>query len=241
MPPFSAFAAGGRAALLGGKTTFDRPPVEGSPRWGAAAVLRPSAPALDRLAGLAAELAAAVGPGHWVHGGDALHVTLRSLEPYRREVAERRVYGAALAAAAEGLPAVRLELRGVIPHHGGVLVWGTPLDDTLVTLQRRFARELGTWGAFEDWTRDIWYVSLAHFASPVTAPERIAAWCDERSGVRVGVAEFAAAEIAQAVYTGTGIRLETLESAPLGRGLNAGGLNAGGSERRGIRTRGRAG
>ncbi|MEU7900079.1 2'-5' RNA ligase family protein [Nonomuraea sp. NPDC049152] len=216
MRSFAAFAAQGRSVLLGGGTTFDRPPVEGSRRWGAAAVLRPSGPMLERLAELAAELAPVVGEGHWIHGTDALHVTLRSLEPYRREVAERRVYGAALAAAARDLPPVRVELRGVSPHHGGVLVWGVPVDDTLVTLQKRFGHELGTSGAFENWARDIWYVSLAHFASPVTTPDLIAAWCDERAGLTVGVAELDCVEIAQAVHTGAGMRLVTLESVTLG-------------------------
>ncbi|MFE3454814.1 2'-5' RNA ligase family protein [Nonomuraea sp. NPDC059194] len=216
MSRFPAFFAKGRAALLGGRTTYDQPPVEGSRRWGATAVLRPAGPVLERLAELAGELASVVGQGHWVHGTDALHVTLRALEPYRLEVTDRGRYGAALAAAAEGLPPVRLELRGVSPHHGGVLAWGVPADDTLVTLQKRFAHELGELGAFEGWERDIWYVSLAHFASPVRAPERIAAWCDERVDLTVGFAELTCAEIAQAVHTGEGIRLTTLESVSLG-------------------------
>ncbi|MEU4331213.1 hypothetical protein [Nonomuraea dietziae] len=41
MSRFGEFFARGRSALLAGQATYDRPPVEGSRRWGAAAVLRP--------------------------------------------------------------------------------------------------------------------------------------------------------------------------------------------------------
>ncbi|MFD1930739.1 MULTISPECIES: hypothetical protein [Nonomuraea] len=50
----------------------------------------------------------------------------------------------------------------------------------------------------------------------MTTAERIAAWCDERAGLTVGVAEPACVEIAQAVQTATGMRLVTLESVTLG-------------------------
>jgi hypothetical protein len=67
-----------------------------------------------------------------------------------------------LAEAVAGLPPVRIEVRGVSPHAGGVLAFGHPVGDTLTTLQRRFARSLRTRGAaeFESWVRDRWYVSL---------------------------------------------------------------------------------
>ncbi|MEV4159827.1 2'-5' RNA ligase family protein [Nonomuraea dietziae] len=216
MSRFGEFFARGRSALLDGQATYDRPPVEGARRWGAAAVLRPSGAVLDRLAKLAGELRPVVGPGHWVHGPDVLHVTLRSLEPYREDVTERRVYGAALEEAMRGLPPVRVELRGVAGHHGGVLVWATPADETLATLQKRFAHALGEKGAFESWTRDIWYVSLVHFAAPVVRPEGIVGWCEERADLTVGVAELSRAEIVRAVHTGGGVRLVTLERAECG-------------------------
>ncbi|MBE1565183.1 hypothetical protein [Nonomuraea africana] len=216
MSRFMDFCAAGRAALLEGRATFDRPPVEGATRWGAAAVLRPEGEVLDRLAELAAEAGPVVGAGHWVHDRAALHLTLRSLEPYRQVVRERGDYGAALAAAAEGLPPVRVELRGVAAHRGGMLVWGAPADVTLVTLQKRFAHELGAASAFESWERDIWYVSVVHFAAPVAAPEEIVAWCGERVGLRVGLAELTRAEIVQFAHTGAGMRLVPLEGVTLG-------------------------
>ncbi|MFD1537536.1 2'-5' RNA ligase family protein [Nonomuraea guangzhouensis] len=224
MSDFTAFFAAGRDALLSGRATHDRPMVEGAARWGATTILRPAGTVLDRLAELAQQAGAVAGPGHWAHGTDCLHVTLRSLEPYRSVIPVddplRLAYADALREAAAGLPPVPVELRGVSPHAGGVLVCGHPVDDTLVTLQKRFAHELAARGVrdFEHGrVRDRWYVSLVHFADPVpvTAAEAIVAWCDERADLPIGVAELAAAEIVQAVHTGTGVRLDTLERVPL--------------------------
>ncbi|HUR04518.1 MAG TPA: hypothetical protein VM347_18380 [Nonomuraea sp.] len=246
MSDFTAFFAAGREALLSGRAIHDRPMVEGAARWGAAAILRPVGTVLDRLVELAQQAGTVAGPEHWAHGADCLHVTLRSLEPYRSVIPAddplRRVYADALREAAAGLPPVRVVLRGVSPHAGGVLACGYPADDTLVTLQKRFAHGLAARGVRDvehGWVRDRWYVSLVHFAEPdpdpgpdpdaqpdpqpdpvpepgsVTTAEAIVGWCDERAGLPIGVAELSAAEIVQAVYTGTGVRLDTLERVPL--------------------------
>ncbi|QFY05927.1 hypothetical protein GBF35_03910 [Nonomuraea phyllanthi] len=105
MCDFAEFRDRGRATLLAGRATHDSQIVEGARRWGASAVLRPSGDVLDRLTALAASIEA---PGHWVHGRGTLHITLRTLEPYRHRIPagdpSRQVYGAALAEAASGLP-----------------------------------------------------------------------------------------------------------------------------------------
>ena len=129
-----------------------------------------------------------------------------------------RAWADALREAVEGLPPVRVVLRGVSPHAGGVLACGYPVDDALVTLQKRFAHGLAARGVRDverGWVRDRWYVSLVHFAEPVsvTTAEAVVGWCDERADLPIGLAELAAAEIVQAVHTGTGVRLDTLESA----------------------------
>ncbi|MFI7152885.1 2'-5' RNA ligase family protein [Nonomuraea sp. NPDC050022] len=224
MSDFAAFFAAGRDALLSGRAVHDRPMVEGGARWGAAAVLRPAGTVLDRLVELAREASTVAGPGHWAHGADCLHVTLRSLEHYRSVIRMddplRRAWADALREAVAGLPPVRVVLRGVSPHAGGVLACGYPVDDALVTLQKRFAHGLAARGVrdFERGrVRDRWYVSLVHFAEPVsvTTAEEIVGWCDERADLPIGLAELTAAEIVQAVFTGTGVRLDTLESAEL--------------------------
>jgi hypothetical protein len=221
MNDYPDFFVRGRAALLAGEAICERPLVEDGMRWGAAAVMRPGDPVLAELTDLAKSVGGAAGAGHWVHGRDALHFTLRSLERYRQVIPHddprRLAYAASLDEAVAGLPPVRIEVRGVSPHAGGVLAFGHPVDDTLATLQRRFARSLRTRGAgeFESWVRDRWYASLVHFATPVTDPEAIVAWCDEHADVPIGLAEFGAAEIVEAVPTGAGIRLNTLERSVL--------------------------
>ncbi|WP_433437056.1 hypothetical protein [Nonomuraea sp. CA-141351] len=219
MSDFADFRARGRAALLADQATHDSPMVEGARRWGAAAVLRPSGEVLDRLAELAGTIEA---PGHWVHGRRALHVTLRSLEPYRDRIPAgdslRRVYGDALAEAAAGLAPARVRLAGVSPHAGGVLVCGHPEDDTLATLWKRFAHAMESRGVRDlehGRVRDRWYVSLVHFAAPLADPLRIVEWCDAHADVDLGTAELDAAEIVQFVLTATGIRIKALEKARL--------------------------
>ncbi|MBF8186803.1 hypothetical protein ITP53_13835 [Nonomuraea sp. K274] len=215
MSDFSEFRAKGRTAILAGRTSHDIPMVEGATRWGAAAVLRPTGEIVDRLTELAATIEA---PGHWVHGGPALHVTLRSLEPYRDRIPEadplRRAYAEALKEAAADLPPARLRLAGVSPHQGGVLVCGHPEDDTLSIMWKRFAHALESRGIRDleyGRTRDLWYVSLVHFTGPLTNPHELADWCDRHADTALGVAELPTAEIVKFTHTGTGIHIEPLE------------------------------
>lgn len=219
MSDFAEFRERGRTALLAGEATHDVPMTEGHPRWGAAAVLRPAGEVVQRLTELAATVHA---PGHWVHGGPALHVTLRTLEPYRSVIPQddplRRAYGEALAEAADGLPPAWVYLAGVAPHRGGVLVGAHPVDETLETLRKRFAGNPQSRGVRDleyGRVRDRWYVSLVHFAAPLTNAEEIVAWCDAHADADFGLVELPAAEIVQYVHTGSAIRGDRLELAPL--------------------------
>ncbi|MGP3964345.1 2'-5' RNA ligase family protein [Nonomuraea sp. 3N208] len=220
MSDFAEFRTRGRAALLSGRATHDLPMVEGARRWGAAVVLRPEGEIVDRLTDLAATIQA---PGHWVHGGRTLHVTLRSLEPYRDRIPAddplRRTYARALTEAATGLPPAKVRLKGVSPHRGGVLAYGHPEDDTLATLWKRFAHAMESRGVRDlehGRIRDRWYVSLVHFAGPLRNPREIVEWCDAHVGAEFGVAELTSAEVVQFVLTGQGIRVRSLERAGLG-------------------------
>lgn len=220
MSDFAEFRAKGREALLSGRATHDSPMVEGARRWGAAAVLRPEGEVVARLTDLAATLDA---PGHWVHGGRTLHVTISSLEPYRESISVddplRTAYGAALAEAAEDLPPARAYLAGVSPHPGGVLVGVHPLDETLDTLRKRFAGALDARGVKDldhGRVRDFWYVSVLHFAAPLTDAGRIVEWCDAHADADFGTAELPTAEIVQFALTGTAIRVDRLEQVTLG-------------------------
>lgn len=214
MSDFAEFQARGRTALLSGRATHDSPMEEGAARWGAAAVLRPEGEVVHRLTELAATIDA---PGHWVHGGPTLHVTLRSLEPYRAGLPEddplRRAYAAALADAARELPPVRVRLAGVSAHPGGVLVGAHPSDDTLVTMRERYVRALEARGVQDlehGRVRDRWYISLVHFAAPLADARDLVAWCDAHGDTGFGTIELPSAEIVRFAHTGTGIRVESL-------------------------------
>ncbi|WP_327088439.1 hypothetical protein OIE66_39995 [Nonomuraea sp. NBC_01738] len=218
---YADFVQQERATLLAGGATHDTPLGEGSPRWGMSTIMRPDAGALTRLADLGRSAERATGPGHWVHGKDELHFTLRSLESYRHRIPAddpaRRTAGAALREAADGVGPVRFDLRGPIPHRGGIMVLAYPEDDTIWTLQRRYAEALNnrSAGDFESWQRDRWYVSLVHFARPLASPEAVLTWADEHAEIAVGSTEVTAVEIIQALQEGPRVRLKTLESAPL--------------------------
>lgn len=188
-------------------------------RWGAAAAFRPEGEIVDRMTELAATVDA---PGHWVHGGPTLHVTLRTLEPYRTHIPEddplRRAYGAALAEAVDGLPPAEVRLAGVSPHRGGVLVGAHPRDDTLATVRKRFACALESRGVRDleqGRVRDLWYVSLVHFAAPLANARDLVGWCDTHAETDFGTAELRTAEIVQFLHTGRGIRVRSLEIAAL--------------------------
>jgi hypothetical protein len=219
MSDFAEFRTKGREALLSGRATHDHPMVAGARRWGAAVVLRPVGEIVDRLTALAETIEA---PDHWVHGGRTLHVTLRSLEPYRDHIPEddplRRAYAEALAEAAAGVPPAGIRIKGVSPHRGGVLAYGHPEDDTLVTLWKRFGHALESRGARDldhGRIRDRWYVSLVHFAAPVRHPRKIVEWCDAHAGTDFGRAELTSVEIVQFVLTDATISVTSLERTDL--------------------------
>jgi len=211
----------GRAALVAGDVRPEAPPAENGPRWGAAAVLRPADPVLGSLAELVDSIAVAAGDGHWAHHRSSLHFTLRALEHYRSSIpvgdARRIAYAEALDAAAQGMPPALVELRGVCPHPAGVVAVGYPLDGVLATLQVRFAEELRARdvAGFEAWVRDRWYVSLFHFAGPVANREQVAAWCDERRDVRIGVVALDTVEVVRWHFMGAGVRAEGMHKARL--------------------------
>ncbi|MEV0622943.1 hypothetical protein AB0I81_57165 [Nonomuraea sp. NPDC050404] len=219
MSDFAEFRAKGRAALLSGRATHDTVMVEGAGRWGTTALLRPQGEIVDRMTELVSTLDA---PGHWVHRGPTLHITLRTLEAYRSDIPPddplRRACAEALARAADGLPPARARLTGVSPHGGGIVLGVRPDDDTLATLRKRFAHALGTRGV-RDYergrVRDRWYVSLVHFARPLTNPGEIVEWCDAHADTDFGPATLPTAEIVRYAHTGTGIHVDSLEQVRL--------------------------
>ncbi|GAB3400817.1 2'-5' RNA ligase family protein [Flindersiella endophytica] len=218
---YEAFRANGRATLLAGDNTYDRPLGE-TGRWGVSAVFRPSRDVLDQLAELNAELHDVIGDGHWIHGPGCLHSTLRALELYRADISPGdpgiQAYADALDEAAAGIPPVEFDISGVSPHQGGLLLLLSPSDKTLVTLQERYddalhAREACRFDG--EHRRDLWNIGLVHFASRLTDPERFVAWCDQRRDLGLSTITFDAVDLVRAHQEPSDIRLETLHRAAL--------------------------
>lgn len=201
----------GRAALLAGELSTECPPVEGQIRWGLAMLFRPDSKMLARLAEFGSRISAAAGGNHWAHGVDGLHVSLRPLERFHEQVGDISGYVAALQAAVAGRRATRVGIRTVSPHPGGVAVHVHPHDNTLDQISSRLG-PIGKWG---DWTRDIWYSNLVHFAGPVDVDDLID-WTDEHRDTDFGTTSITAAELVRYRFAGTGMRAETLHRVPLG-------------------------
>lgn len=216
------FYRAGRADLLAGKVDADEPPVDGGPRWGVSAILRPRGDVVERLRSVAASIAHMIGPGHWVHGKESLHTTLRSFEPYstRDMDDDLRVgaYADAVAEACDGFAPVSLTLQGVAPHSGGIMMVGKEEPQGLPLLQQRLAAALQARDVVDDeadFTRDLWYVQLVHFAGPVHDPTALVKWGDERREEVFGTCIYNEVEIVRWFHVDGSMRNETLHRVKL--------------------------
>jgi hypothetical protein len=163
-------------------------------------VFRDSGPVMCTLAELGREAAAVAGPGHWIHGPEDLHVTIRALEPHRSRVPgddpRLRTYIRAVNEAAQGLRPFRMRFRGLSPHPRGVAVVGHPCNDTADELRRRLGTLLERYAMpSEQGVRTDWYANLLHFAAQVPEPSALVEWCDVREDLLVGEIEFQAVEL----------------------------------------------
>jgi hypothetical protein len=218
---YEAFRERGRAILLTGENTYDRPLGE-TGRWGISAVFRPSTDVLGKLAGLTAQLHDVLSDGHWIHGPGCLHSTLRALEYYRADIppgdTDIETYADALEQAARGIPPFELAVGRVSPHQGGAVLLLSPLDKTLDTLQERYDQALHDRGAcrfdFEH-RRDLWNIGLVHFAGPLTNPGEFVAWCNESRDLGLSTITFDAVDIVRAHQEPDDVRLETLHRSAL--------------------------
>lgn len=222
---YEAFRTSGRAALLAGDNTYDRPLGE-TGRWGVSAVFRPTRAVLTRLAELSEQLHDVLGSGHahWIHGEGCLHATLRALELYRTDIPPGdphiQAYADALDDAVAGLPPLEFDARGVSPHQGGVLLLLSPRDKTLVTLQERYDQALHARDACRfdaEHRRDLWNIGLVHFTGPLTDKNSLVAWCDHHQHHDFGAITFDQVDLVRAHQDPSDIRLETLHRALLGQ------------------------
>ena len=211
-----------RAAPRRGEYTMDTPPVDGGPRWGCSAVLRPTGPLVDDAVKLGETAAAVAGPGHWVHGPGTLHTTLRAFERHstRDMTDDPRVAGyvAALTEACHGFGPIDPELRGLVPHRGGVMLLGHCGDDALPRLRRRLLAALADRDIVDhegDMVRDLWYLNLLHYAAPVADPRALADRGEANADRHVGTARYRAVDIVRWWLVDKRMRPEVLHSVPL--------------------------
>jgi len=176
----------GRKALLDGTHRCQERPVDGSPRWGMSALMRPDPSAADVLDQIAHLAAAAAGGAHWTSGATvSSHLTLRSLEPFRSHVpvndplVER--YAVALRSAAMGIGPIRFAVTGLTLTPHSVMACAVPADSAADDLAAAYADALGSDGWHEgEFKRDFWYLNLIHFAEPIARPAELVGFVADR-------------------------------------------------------------
>lgn len=124
----------------------DTVPVSGEPRWGLSAVIRLHGSTAQELAILASQLPITNSIRGIVYSAGTLHVTVRSLECYRDEVAPNdevlHNYISALDEVGRQIYPFRLQFSGVSLTPGGVVAAGYPDSDALFRLRHELITAL---------------------------------------------------------------------------------------------------
>jgi hypothetical protein len=210
----------------------DSPSVEGG-RWGVSVVLRPDPASAVNLERAMAEVEGLVGVGHFRTGtAGSVHFTVRVLEAYRDaagkedEVVQR--YARAMSrAAARQVGAIELELVGITLAPGSVMVCAHPVDDNADRFMDLLKDELGddAWREAE-FTRDIWYANLLHFAADIAAPSELIEWVAQHRRLDLGRVVMDTAELVRFRYEdgvrGRLMRPEVLASVRIGSSVPIG-------------------
>jgi hypothetical protein len=208
---FDQLFTDGRQALLDGTHRCQQSPVDGSPRWGISALLRPDPSATDALDQITHLAAAAAGGAHWTTGAAvSSHLTLRSLEPFRSHVpvddplVER--YAVALRSAAAGIGPIRFTVTGLTLTSHSVMACAVPADSAADDLAAAYADALGSDGWHEgEFQRDYWYLNLVHFAEPIGRPDELVGFVADRRTAELADLLVAAIQITQWRHAGTGM------------------------------------
>lgn len=218
-----AFHERGRHAVLAHEEIWEAPPHPSSPRWGVSLVLRPDDPTAQRLAAVAAQLAAVAGPGHWQTGAiGSAHLTVRVLEPYRDPVPLDdplvRRYCAALARVGERSRAPRFAMTGLMVALGGVVAAAEPANSAAAELRAVVSGELGDDGHFEgdSYRGDVWWSTLLHFAAPLADGAALVGWVDDRRTLELGSFRAGSLDLVRYEYDGSRTAPVALASVPLG-------------------------
>lgn len=183
---FDRLFAEGRRALSEGTHRYQKPPVDGSPRWGISALMRPDTASAAALDLITHQAAATVAGSHWTTGAStSSHLTLRSLESFRETVppGDPKVarYAAALRTAMEGIGPIRFTVTGLTLTAHSVMACAIPANTAADDLATAYGEALGADGWHErEFNRDLWYLNLIHFAEPVQRPAELISYVDAR-------------------------------------------------------------
>jgi hypothetical protein len=217
---FDQLFAEGRAALLAGTHRVESVPVDGSPRWGIGAALRPDPAAARLIEQIAVSAAAMVGDHRWVAGAvPSSHLTLRAgLERYRTSVPTGDPlvarYAAALHLAVSKASPIRFSVTGLTLTPISVMASAIPADSAADELASAFGAALSAGGLpGTGLTPDIWYVNLVYFTGPVRDAKELTDWVAARREMKIADALVADAQIVRWRHASTGMLPVVLASA----------------------------
>jgi hypothetical protein len=226
---FDRLFAEGRAALLSGTHQVESVPVDGSPRWGIGAALRPDPAAAQIIEQIAVSAAVMVGDHRWVAGAvPSSHLTLRAgLECYRASVPANDPlvarYAAALRVAVSKAGPIRFSVTGLTLTPISVMASAVPADTAADELASAFGAALSADGLPRaGFTPDIWYVNLVYFTGPVRHAKQLTHWVAARREMKLADALIADAQIIRWRHTSTGMLPVVLASAVPSQSLTAG-------------------
>ena len=184
---FERLFATGSADVLAGTHRVDEPPVEGG-RWPVTVVSLVDDASAARLDDWTSQLVPLVGPDHFLTGrAQAVHLTVRSLEPYREAAAVSDPIVPAWMAALDATTAECVAEPMLLHHTGFTLTSGTvmaqlePADSRPWQLMANLDAHLGELGWYEaNEPRTIWYANLIHFTGPISDPAALVTWVEQR-------------------------------------------------------------
>ena len=194
---YDALWSRGRSALDNDQLVPEPLPSTGTTRWGISAVFRPWS---SSIADCATTCSALVGPQGVVYGEHNLHVTLRSFEGWRGNVAEDdealRLYREAVTSIVRDWPAIRIRFRGLTASASGILLQGWPVDDVQAlrtALHDRLVASGSTMGGPEaervDLRRTV-HATLAMYGSTVARPAALSAFIERHRDTDFGEHSF---------------------------------------------------
>jgi hypothetical protein len=138
------------------------------------------------------------------------HLTVRSLEPWRDSIAEDdplvRRYAEALAVAMDGIGPLTFIIVGLTLTPGSVMACAVPSDGRADRLAGAYGTALGADGWHEnEFTRELWYLNLVHFADTIDAPDRIIDWVAARREREIATVTVDGVQLARWRFSGVGM------------------------------------